>query len=393
MPADPWIYLDNHATTRLDPLVLEAMLPWLTNHYGNAGSGTHDLGLEARAVVETARHQVAAAVGATPREIVFTSGATESVNLALLGAASRRPGGRLVVVATEHAAVLDTADQLERQGWPLTRLPVAGRDSDCPGLIDLDRLANEVDDQTVVVSVMLANNEIGLIQPLADVAAIVRRHGALLHVDCAQAIGNLAVDVDSLDADLASFSAHKCHGPKGVGALYVRRRQRLVRLDPQTFGGGQERGLRSGTLNVPGIVGMGRACELATAGVPNTPIAVAALRDRLWQRLAEQVPGLRLNGPPLTPGQRLPNNLHIEFPGIDGGTLLAELSRAGVAASAGSACSSEHPRPSHVLLAIGLSEEEARRSLRFGLSRLTTEAEIDRAAEAITGAFNRLSGS
>ena len=393
MAAASCIYLDNHATTRLDPLVLEAMLPWLTDHYGNAGSGTHSLGLEARAAVDLARQQVASAIGATPREVVFTSGATESVNLALLGTASRRPGGGVVVVATEHAAVLDTADQLERQGWPVTRLPVRARDSECPGLVDLDQLAQAVDDQTVLVSVMLANNEIGVIQPIGEIAAIVHAAGGLLHVDCAQAVGNLVVDVDGLGADLASFSAHKCHGPKGVGALYVRRRQRLVRLDAQVFGGGQERGLRSGTLNVPGIVGMGRACELAVAGLPTVPKAVAALRDRLWQRLAGQVPGLRLNGPAVTPQQRLPNNLNLEFPGVDGGTLLAELARDGVAASAGSACSSEQPRASHVLLALGLSEEEARRSLRFGLSRLTTAAEIDRAADAVFSAWKRLVGS
>lgn len=391
MSASRLIYLDNHATTRLDPLVLEAMLPWLTDHYGNAGSGTHDLGLEARAAVEQARSQVAAAVGATPREIVFTSGATESVNLALVGAASRRPGGRLVVATTEHAAVLDTAEQLERQGWPVLRLPVAPSESTCPGLIAPADLAAAVDDETAVVSVMLANNEIGVIQPLAEIAEVVHRSGALLHVDCAQAVGNLVVDVDQLGADLASFSAHKCHGPKGVGALYVRRRGRLVRLNPQVFGGGQERGLRSGTLNVPGIVGMGRACELAAAGLPTVPQAVAALRDRLWQRLAAGISGLRLNGPPLSTGLRLPNNLNVEFPGIDGGTLLAELSREGVAASAGSACSSEHPRPSHVLLAAGLSEEAARRSLRFGLSRLTTEVEIDRAVAAISAAVRQLS--
>ena len=242
MPAEPFIYLDNHATTRLDPLVLEAMLPWLTEHYGNAGSGTHALGLEAREAVETARQQVATAIAATPREVVFTSGATESINLALVGAASRRPGGRLVVVATEHAAVLDTAAHLERQGWPVTRLPVASQAADCPGLIDCEQLAAAVDEQTVLVSVMLANNEIGVLQPLADVAAIVHERGALLHVDCAQAIGNGAVDVDAIGADLASFSGHKCHGPKGVGALYVRRRERLVRLDPQVFGGGRSGG-------------------------------------------------------------------------------------------------------------------------------------------------------
>jgi len=393
MSADAPIYLDNHATTRLDPLVLEAMLPWLTDHYGNAGSGTHSLGLEARSAVDAARQQVAAAIGATPREVVFTSGATESVNLALAGAASRRPGGRIVVVTTEHAAVLDTAAHLEQQGYSVTRLPVISNNRERPGFLDPKQLAAVVDDQTAVVSVMLANNEIGVIQPISDLAAIVHDRGGLLHVDCAQAVGNIPVDVDCLGADLASFSAHKCHGPKGVGALYVRRRERLVRLDPQVFGGGQERGLRSGTLNVPGIVGMGRACELAVAGLPRLPAVVAAARDRLWQQLAASIPALKLNGPPLRVGVRLPNNLNVEFPGVDGGTLLAELSRAGVAASAGSACSSEQPRPSHVLLALGLSDEEARRSLRFGLSRLTTAAEIDRAAAAVFAAWRRLSGS
>lgn len=392
MPAESFIYLDNHATTRLDPQVLEAMLPWLTDHYGNAGSGTHALGLEAREAVETARQQVAAAIAATPRELVFTSGATESINLALVGAASRRPGGRIVVVATEHAAVLDTAAHLERQGWPVTRLPVASQAADCPGLIDCEQLAAVVDEQTVLVSVMLANNEIGVLQPLADVAAIVHDRGALLHVDCAQAIGNGAVDVDAIGADLASFSGHKCHGPKGVGALYVRRRERLVRLDPQFFGGGQERGVRSGTLNVPGIVGMGKACERAVAGLPAVPAAVAALRDRLWQRLADAVPGLRLNGPALQSDLRLPNNLNIQLPQLDGGTLLAELSRHGVAASAGSACSSEHPRPSHVLLALGLTDEEARCSIRLGLSRFSTAAEIEQAADCMAAAVERLTG-
>jgi len=390
MTTESPIYLDNHATTRLDPQVLEAMLPWFTDHYGNADSGTHALGIEARDAVAVAREQVAAAIGATPREVIFTSGATESVNLALAGAASRQPGQQLVVVETEHAAVLDTAAHLERQGWPVMRVPVASREAAIPGLIDLDQLAAAMTDQTALVSVMLANNEIGLLQPLAEVATLVHRRGALLHVDCAQAIGNLPVSMDAIGADLASFSAHKCHGPKGVGGLYVRRRERLVRLDPLLFGGGQERGLRSGTLNVPAIVGMGRACELAAAGLPGTPAAVAALRNRLWQLLADAVPGVRLNGPPLEGGLRLPNNLNVEFPGVDGSTLLAELAHEGVAASAGSACSSEHPRPSHVLLALGLSEEEARRSVRLGLSRFTTPAEIESAAEKIVAALRRL---
>lgn len=387
------IYLDNHATTRLDPQVLEAMLPWLTDHYGNADSGTHALGIEARDAVAVARQQVATAIGASPREVVFTSGATESINLALTGTASRQPGKQLIVVGTEHAAVLDTAEHLERQGWPVMKLPVASRDAEIPGLLDLDQLASVVDERTSLVSVMLANNEIGLLQPLAEVAAVVHERGALLHVDCAQALGNVAVSMESIGADLASFSGHKCHGPKGVGALYIRRKKRVVRIDPQLFGGGQERGLRSGTLNVPAIVGMGTACELAVASLDAEPVALAARRDRLWQLLSADVPGLRLNGPPLEKGLRLPNNLNIEIPGIDGSTLLAELVNEGVAASAGSACSSEHPRPSHVLLAIGLSEEEARRTIRLGISRFTTTAEIEDAARKIIAAIQRLTAA
>lgn len=387
------IYLDNHATTRLDPQVLEAMLPWLTDHYGNADSGTHALGIEARDAVAVARQQVATAIGASPREVVFTSGATESINLALTGTASRQPGKQLIVVGTEHAAVLDTAEHLERQGWPVMKLPVASRDAEIPGLLDLDQLASVVDERTSLVSVMLANNEIGLLQPLAEVAAVVHERGALLHVDCAQALGNIAVSMESIGADLASFSGHKCHGPKGVGALYIRRKKRVVRIDPQLFGGGQERGLRSGTLNVPAIVGMGTACELAVASLDAEPVALAARRDRLWQLLSADVPGLRLNGPPLEKGLRLPNNLNIEIPGIDGSTLLAELVNEGVAASAGSACSSEHPRPSHVLLAIGLSEEEARRTIRLGISRFTTTAEIEDAARKIIAAIQRLTAA
>jgi len=384
------IYLDNHATTRVDPDVVESMLPWFTDNYGNAGSGTHAMGVEARDAVEAARQQVAQAVGATSREIVFTSGATESINLAMIGAVSRQSIKQCIVPETEHAAVLDVADQLERQGLSVCRLPVAPKDSQVPGALDLDQLNEMVCSKPTLVSIMFANNEIGFVYPISDIADIVHAHGALLHVDCAQAIGNCSLNVTALGADLASFSAHKCHGPKGVGALYVRRQQRNVRIDPQVFGGGQERGIRSGTLNVPGVVGMGRACELAVERLDVAASQMGGLRTKLWNLLSEYVPGIELNGPAIESGLRLPNNLNIRIPGIDGATLLVELSRKGVAASSGSACSSEQPRPSHVLRALGLSEEEARQSIRFGVSRMTSVEQIEVAAERLKAAVESL---
>lgn len=383
------IYLDNHSTTRLDPRVLDAMLPWLTDHYGNAGSVTHELGREARAAVDAARETLAAAIGGSAREIVFTSGATESNNLALLGTASRRRprGGHVVTVATEHHAVLDPIEHLEREGFAVTRLPVAGQ----TGLVTAESVAAVLRPDTFVVSVMLANNEIGVVQDIPAIAARVHAHGAVLHVDAAQALGRMPVNVDALGADLASFSAHKFHGPKGVGCLYVRRRERPVRLDPLVFGGGQERGLRSGTLDVPGIVGMAAAVQLATEGLPAEAARMRGLRDRLWSLLQDAVPGIAVNGPPLDDGAvRLVNNLNVRLPGVDGQTLLATLAGEGLAVSSGSACSSESPRPSHVLLALGLSDDEARASLRFGLSRFTTADEIDEAAGRIAAGVARL---
>ena len=386
------IYLDNHSTTRLDPRVLEAMLPWLTDHYGNAGSTTHEMGREAREAVDAAREAFATAIGATAREIVFTSGATESNNLAILGTASRRGAakGHVVTVATEHHAVLDPIEHLERDGFAVTRLPVAAG----TGLLAPASVAAALHPDTFLVSVMLANNEIGTIQDIPAIAAVAHQHGAVMHVDAAQAIGRMPVDVDALGADLASFSAHKFHGPKGVGGLYVRRRERAVRVDPLVFGGGQERGMRSGTLDVPGIVGMAEAARLAASSVADESPRLRRLRDRLWQRLEEGVPRLRRNGPPLDAaadcGGRLPNNLNVHVPGVDGQTLLATLAGEGLAVSSGSACSSENPRPSHVLLEIGLTDDGARASLRFGVSRFTTEAEIDRAAEVIAAGVRRL---
>jgi cysteine desulfurase len=407
----PPIYLDNHATTRLDPRVLEAMLPWLTDHYGNAGSVTHELGRESRAAVEAARETFATAIGGTASEIVFTGGATESNNLALLGSARRwknlakggDAGGHIVTVATEHDAVLDPIEHLERQGVAVTRLPVEPQvstsvsASGIPGRIRLDDLKAALRPDTFLVSVMLANNEIGVVQDIPAIADLVHVSGkaALLHVDCAQAVGRMALDINALGADLASFSAHKFHGPKGMGALWLRRRGRVVRVEPLVYGGGQERGMRSGTLDVPGIVGMAEAARLAVAGLPEETVRMRQLRDRLWGRLAKDVAGITLNGPPLdttAAGQplRLVNNLNVCVPGVDGQTLLTTLSAEGLAVSSGSACSSEQPRPSHVLLALGLDEDQARASLRFGLSRFTTPEEIDAAAERIAAGVARL---
>jgi cysteine desulfurase len=397
------IYLDNHATTRLDPRVLEEMLPWLTDRYGNAGSATHEMGREARAAVEAAREEFAATIGATAREIVFTSGATESANLAILGTAARaessgRAAGHVVTLLTEHHAVLDPLDHLERMGVAVTRLPVGRQDApaDAAGRISLATLEETLRPDTFLVSVLLANNEIGVVQDVAAIAAVVHDRGALLHVDCAQALGRMPLDVDAIDADLASFSAHKCHGPKGVGALYVRRRGRAVRVAPLVFGGGQERGMRSGTLDVPGIVGLAAAARLAHDEGQADAARMRVLRDRLWEGLAARVPGLALNGPALdavnAAGRplRLVNNLNVRVPGVDGQTLLATLADAGLALSSGSACSSESPRPSHVLLALGLDDDEARASLRFGLSRFTTATEIDTAVERISAGVERL---
>lgn len=399
------IYLDNHATTRLDPRVLEAMLPWLTDRYANAGSSTHEAGREARDAVEAAREFFAGSIGATSREIVFTSGATESTNIAILGTAKRiarlaNEGvcGHLILSITDHAATLDPAECLEREGCAVTRLPVVTQAASAgvPGRICPETLRAAIRPDTFLVSLLLANNEIGVIENVSELASIAHAAGAIVHVDCAQAIGRMPVNVDALGADLASFSAHKCHGPKGSGALFVRRRGRPVRVESLVYGGGQERGMRSGTLDVPGIVGLAEAARLAIEGLATEAPIMRCQRDRLWKLLAAGIDGLQINGPPLdlnasdgTP-VRLVNNLNVHVPGVDGQTLLAMLSAEGLAVSSGSACSSESPRPSHVLMALGRDHDEARASLRFGLSRFTTEAEINRAAELIVLGVARL---
>lgn len=357
---------------------MEVMAPLFSEAFGNAASHSHAYGWQAEARVELAREELAAALGAgDPREIVFTSGATESNNLALLGAvqASGKDTPHVVTVATEHPAVLDPCEALGKAGARVTVLPV-----DRLGLVDPAAVEAALDDDTVVVSVMAANNEIGVLQPLAEIGALCRERGVLFHSDAAQAMGKLPLSVDALGLDLVSVSGHKLYGPKGVGLLYVRRRKqgRRVRLAPQLHGGGHEHGLRPGTLPVPLIVGLAKAVALALAEREEEGARLAKLRERLLERLFADVPGLELNGHPTL---RLPGNVNLAFPGAPADALLAALPD--VALSSGSACSSARPEPSHVLVALGLDEARVGCSLRIGLGRSTSEAEIDRAAERI----------
>jgi cysteine desulfurase len=370
------IYLDYHATTPVDPRVLEAMLPYFSDRFGNPASRQHAYGWEALDAVDEARDKVARLISASAGEIVFTSGATESNNLAIKGCvrALRQRGDHLVTVATEHKSVLDSFRRLEQEGWKVTVLPVSP-----DGLVDLDALRACLSDRTVLVSVMAANNEIGVLQPLAEIAAIVKPSGALLHTDAAQAAGKVPLDVRALGVDLLSLTAHKCYGPKGAGALYVRRQRPKLQLECLIDGGGHENGLRSGTLNVPGIVGLGAACEVCLAELPAEGTRLASLRDRLLAELREKLDGVRVNGC-LSP--RLPGNLHVSFEAIDGEDLLMALGD--VAVSTGSACSSGSQKPSHVLAAIGAVGDRSGASIRFGLGRMTTEAEIDFATERVS---------
>lgn len=371
------IYLDHNATTPLDERVLEAMLPYMREHFGNPSSSTHAFGWTAEAAVDLAREELAGAIGASPEEIMFTSGATESDNWALLGLLRR--GDHLVTSATEHEAVLETAHRLELAGVRVTVLPV-----DSYGIVSSDALRETLTEDAALVSVMLANNETGAINPVRELAEISHERNVPFHTDAAQALCKVPVNVEELDVDLVSLSAHKCYGPKGVGALYVRRRPapgvRRARPEPLLYGGGQERGLRSGTLNVPGIVGLGRAASLGAASLPEEAERIQTLRDRLHELLRAGVPDLRLNGHPT---QRLPGTLNVSFPGVDVGDLLGALPD--VAASAGSACASLDSEPSHVLGAMGL-EDETSAAVRFGLGRFTTPDEIERAAMLVVQA-------
>lgn len=385
------VYMDNQATTRVDPRVVEVMLPYFTERYGNAGSISHSWGWEAKDAVDQARETIASTVGAQPREIVFTSGATESNNLALRGVAERgkRKGNHLISVTTEHKAVLDPLDRLGRRGCEITLLEVAPAGSERSGLLDPKQVADALRDDTALVSVMLANNEIGVIQPLAEIGEICRQRGVLLHCDATQAVGKIPVDVAALHVDLMSFSAHKIYGPKGVGALYVRRRSPPVRLQAQIDGGGQEGGLRSGTLNVPGIVGFAKALQLCVEELPAEAERLTALRDRLHAGLTTELEGVTLNGPTLHPPDlRLPANLNLSFAHVDGEALMMSMKH--LAVSSGSACTSANPEPSHVLRALGLNDDLARSSLRFGLGRFNTAEEVEFAVEAVSQAVVRL---
>lgn len=370
------VYLDYHATTPVDPRVLEAMLPYFTEEFGNPASRQHAYGWRAEEAVEAARKQVAALINASPREISFTSGATESNNLALKGCADglRTEGDHLVTVATEHKSILDSCKRLESQGWRVTRLGV------CPdGRLDLDALREAVTAKTVLVSVMVANNEIGVIQPMAAISAIVHERGALLHTDAAQAVGKVPVDVEAMGIDLLSLTGHKYYGPKGAGALYVRRRKPKITLGCQIDGGGHENGLRSGTLNVPGLVGLGRAAEICRQEMAGESVRLAGLRDRLLAGLRANLDGVHVNG---SLEHRLPHNLHVSFSGVEGERLLMAIGD--IAVSTGSACSSGSQAPSHVLQAIGAVGDDAGAVVRFGLGRGTTDEHIDFAIDRLT---------
>ncbi len=390
------IYMDNHATTPVDPRVLEEMLPFFTETFGNAGSRTHPFGWEAERAVETARERIARLIGAKPKDIVFTSGATESDNLALQGAIEfyREKGNHIVTQVTEHKAVLDTCRALERKGLAtVTYLPV-----DRHGLVDPDDVRKAITDKTVLVSIMFANNEIGTVQPLAEIGKITREKGVLFHTDAVQGVGKLPLDVEAWNIDLLSLTAHKIYGPKGIGALYVRSKGPRVRLSPLIHGGGQERGMRSGTLNVAGIVGFGKACELCREGMADESQRILALRERLREALWGALDELYLNGHPT---RRLPGNLNVSFAYVEGESLLMGLNGSvhpiaagagepAIAVSSGSACTSATLEPSYVLKALGVGDDLAHTSIRFGLGRFNTQEEVDYVAQRVVSEVRRL---
>ena len=375
------IYLDYQATTPCDPRVVDKMVPWFTEKFGNPHSRNHAFGWEAEEAVELAREQVGAIIGADAKEIIFTSGATESNNLAIKGVAHFYRGKKdhIVTVVTEHKCVLDTCRHLEQEGFSVTYLPVRPN-----GLIDLAELEAAVTDRTALVSVMAANNEIGVIQPLAEIGALCRRKGAFFHTDCAQAVGKMPLDVNAMNIDLMSISGHEIYGPKGIGALYVRRRPR-VRLVPLINGGGQERGMRSGTLPTPLCIGIGEACAIAKAEMEAEAERLRSLRDRLLAGIQAKLPEVYVNG---DMENRLPGNLNLSFAFVEGEGLMMGVKD--LAVSSGSACTSASLEPSYVLRALGLEAEMAHTSLRFGLGRFTTEAEIDYAINHIVEAVNHL---
>ncbi|MEO6803329.1 MAG: IscS subfamily cysteine desulfurase [Granulicella sp.] len=369
------LYMDNHATTQMDPRVLEAMMPYFTGKFGNAASRNHAFGWEAEKAVETAREQIARLIGCSAKEIIFTSGATESNNLALKGIAEmyRERGNHIITQATEHKAILDTCKKLEKNGCRVTYLPVQA-----DGLIDLEDLKRAMDDKTILVSIMYANNEIGVIQPIAEIGKLCHEKGVLFHTDAVQAVGKIPVDVQKDQIDVLSLSGHKIYGPKGVGALYVRRRNPRVQITEQINGGGHERGMRSGTLNVPGIVGLGKACEIAQAEMATEAAREIELRDYMRAKFEKALDYVHVNG---NMDRHLPGNLNMSFVYVEGESLLMGIND--IAVSSGSACTSATLEPSYVLKALGLGDDVAHSSIRFGLGRFNTRAEVDYVSDKV----------
>jgi cysteine desulfurase len=376
------IYFDNHATTRVDPRVVEAMTPYFTSIYGNAASRNHEYGWKAEEAVENGRAQVAKLINATPKEIVFTSGATESTNLAIKGVAQmyREKGNHIITQVTEHKATLDTCKRLEKYGYEVTYLPV-----EKDGRINLDDLRRAITPKTILISIMYANNEIGVVQPIAEIGKMAKEKGVFFHVDGVQAIGKIPVDVQKDGIDLMSISAHKLYGPKGVGALYVRRKNPRVQLAAQIDGGGHERGMRSGTLNVPGIVGLGKACELCGEEMATESAHLSKMRDRLRDSIMSRLDETFING---SETHRLPHNINISFAYVEGESLLMGIND--IAVSSGSACTSATLEPSYVLKALGVGEDLAHTSIRFGLGRFNTEEEVDYVADRVVETVSRL---
>jgi cysteine desulfurase len=391
------IYMDNHATTPMDPRVLEEMLPYFVEKFGNAASRNHSFGWAAEEAVETARERIAKLVGATPKEIIFTSGATESDNLAIKGAVEmyREEGDHIITAVTEHKAVLDTCKHLEKDGYRVTYLPVQK-----DGLINLDDLKRALDDgtidgrtsndktvdiKTILVTIMSANNEIGVLQPIEEIGRLCRERGVIFHTDAAQSIGKVPIHVDKQNIDLMSIAGHKLYGPKGVGALYVRNKNPRLRLSALLDGGGHERGMRSGTLNVPGIVGLGKACSIAQDEMLQESCHLAALRNRLRDRIMSRVDEVNING---SMEHRLPGNLNLSFAHVDGESLMMALND--IAVSSGSACTTAKIEPSHVLRAIGISDDLAHNAIRFGIGRFNTDAEVDYVADRVFETVTRL---
>jgi cysteine desulfurase len=376
------IYMDNHATSPMDPRVLEAMIPYFSQKFGNAASRNHSFGWEAEQAVEHAREQIAKLIGATAKEIIFTSGATESNNLAIKGIAEmyKERGNHIITQVTEHKAVLDTCKRLEKYGYRVTYLPVKA-----DGLIDIEDLKRAIDEKTILVSIMFANNEIGVIQPVAEIGKLCHEKGVIFHTDAVQAVGKIPVDVNAMNIDVLSLTAHKLYGPKGVGALYVRRRNPRVQISAQIDGGGHERGMRSGTLNVPSIVGFGKACEIAGEEMASEAARLKAMRDHLREKLESALDYVEVNG---SWAHRLPGNLNMSFVYVEGESLLMGIND--VAVSSGSACTSATLEPSYVLKALGLGDDVAHSSIRFGLGRFNTLAEVDYVGDKVIGIVKKL---